>query len=356
MKKKIIIDNKETRYSVTEDGKIFNDDTGRELKGTTKTNEYHSVILMIDEKPRTFLVHRLVAEAFCENSNPEEKIQVDHINRDKHDNRAKNLRWVTSSENILNTSNKQTKKIKEYYEGNFNTDDWKEVYDNSEYMVNKNGMVVRIKTRKILSEQDRNGYKRVKVGQNLKSVHILVWESFNNQKIPEGYNIDHIDGNKGNNNLNNLRLSTHSENMKNAYRNGHAGQVGVKQYDLDGNFIKEFSNMQEAATEVGVTHNAVKSAANRHGTCQKYYWIRNDDDTKIEDIIDNWVPEGSVIIPEFPTYAINEKGEVYNKRTGKNLEWKRKNSTSSFYVNIKRTKRTINRLLKDVGFPQLENI
>jgi hypothetical protein len=43
MKKKIIINNKETNYSVTDDAKIFNDKTGRELKGTYSTNEYHSV-------------------------------------------------------------------------------------------------------------------------------------------------------------------------------------------------------------------------------------------------------------------------------------------------------------------------
>jgi hypothetical protein len=43
MKKKIIIDGKETNYSITDDAKIFNDTTGKELKGTYKTNEYHSV-------------------------------------------------------------------------------------------------------------------------------------------------------------------------------------------------------------------------------------------------------------------------------------------------------------------------
>ena len=42
-----------------------------------------------------------------------------------------------------------------------------------------------------------------------------MWEVFYG-KIPEGYEIDHIDRNPSNNALNNLRLVTPSENAKNA--------------------------------------------------------------------------------------------------------------------------------------------
>jgi len=46
-------------------------------------------------------VHRLVAEAFIPNEG--NKPQVDHINRNRADNRLGNLRWVTNSENQYNT-------------------------------------------------------------------------------------------------------------------------------------------------------------------------------------------------------------------------------------------------------------
>lgn len=48
----------------------------------------------------TFFIHRAVAELFV--PNPENKTCVDHINTDRLDNRAENLRWVTQKENCNN--------------------------------------------------------------------------------------------------------------------------------------------------------------------------------------------------------------------------------------------------------------
>lgn len=50
----------------------------------------------------TTLVHRLVAETFL--SNPNGYTEIDHLNRDKSDNRACNLRWCTHSENMRNST------------------------------------------------------------------------------------------------------------------------------------------------------------------------------------------------------------------------------------------------------------
>lgn len=48
----------------------------------------------------TYLVHRIIAETFLEN--PDNKPQIDHIDRDPSNNDVSNLRWVTASENCRN--------------------------------------------------------------------------------------------------------------------------------------------------------------------------------------------------------------------------------------------------------------
>ena len=46
--------------------------------------------------------HRIIAEQFIENDDPDNKTEVDHINQIETDNRIENLHWVTRSENSKN--------------------------------------------------------------------------------------------------------------------------------------------------------------------------------------------------------------------------------------------------------------
>ena len=317
MRKKIIINNKETNYSITDDAKIFNDKTGRELKGTYSTNEYHSVQLVIEGEPKTFMFHRLVAEAFCEN--PNNYTIVDHIDQDKHNDKASNLRWVSQSENAKNYERKTEKRKRKDYLGDFTEKQWKPIFgiDSKDYLISEDGEIVKKSTMKLLLFQERNKYQRVQIDGTLYSVHKKVWESFNLKEVPEGYQIDHIDGNKSNNHLNNLRLVTPSENMKNAYRNGHKNQVKVLQYSLEGEFIKEYNTIKEAAIDNKVQEAGLRGAIQRFGTCGGFYWLKENSEKSIQEIMYDWVPKGYKILKDFPTYCINEQGQVYNKRNKK---------------------------------------
>lgn len=66
------------------------------------TSGYYDVALCKQGKMRTFLVHRLVAEAFL--PNPENKEMVNHKDGNKRNNSVDNLEWVTRAENDLHAS------------------------------------------------------------------------------------------------------------------------------------------------------------------------------------------------------------------------------------------------------------
>jgi len=70
------------------------------LKGAKNNQGYMRLHVSINNKVYNFAIHRLIAEMFCENTY--NKPYVDHINANRSDNRACNLRWVTSSENNSN--------------------------------------------------------------------------------------------------------------------------------------------------------------------------------------------------------------------------------------------------------------
>lgn len=70
---------------------------GRILKDTAGKAGYPQVVLTKDKEKKNYSVHRLVAEAFI--PNPENKEQVNHIDRNKENNNISNLEWVTHQEN-----------------------------------------------------------------------------------------------------------------------------------------------------------------------------------------------------------------------------------------------------------------
>lgn len=90
--------------------------------------------------------------------------------------------------------------------------------------VSKEGLVYGVKNGKLvlrsLKPFPKKKYIRVYVwdyetNKNIsKRLHRLVWETFNGE-IPEGMQIDHIDGNPENNRLDNLRCVTAKENSNN---------------------------------------------------------------------------------------------------------------------------------------------
>ena len=94
-------------YLIFENGDVVNVNTGLKLKHFKNNCGYKTIGLSKKGKKSTKSVHRLLAKAYI--PNPDNKPQVDHINRIRDDNRLCNLRWVTNSENQLNKKFKVNK-------------------------------------------------------------------------------------------------------------------------------------------------------------------------------------------------------------------------------------------------------
>lgn len=68
------------------------------LKPKVSKSGYLHIQLTKDGKPKTFLVHRIIAMTFLEQENGDE-LQVNHIDGDKTNNQITNLEFTTAKEN-----------------------------------------------------------------------------------------------------------------------------------------------------------------------------------------------------------------------------------------------------------------
>lgn len=89
-----------SKYLACDEGYVLNTKTGYKIYGYQKKNGYCDISIKNDSgETKTLLIHRIIAEAFCEKPCSDD-IEVNHINGDKNDNRAVNLEWVTHNRNL----------------------------------------------------------------------------------------------------------------------------------------------------------------------------------------------------------------------------------------------------------------
>ena len=95
------IEGYEGLYKIYNDGKLWCCRKNRFVKLCEKNQGYQQYGLYDkDTKQKSFKIHRLVATAYI--PNPNNYLEIDHINRVRNDNRVENLRWVTHTMNAHN--------------------------------------------------------------------------------------------------------------------------------------------------------------------------------------------------------------------------------------------------------------
>lgn len=172
---------------------------------------------------------------------------------------------------------------------------WKKFYFEgveTDYSVSTEGVVRKDTTNYILSQSSQQDYKFVTLliagKQKRMRVHRMVAETFLDNPEKKPY-VNHINGNRGDNNIENLEWVTPSENTQHAVETGLfvSGRARpVIQYSLDGMQMATFESASEAARQTGGSQSKITMCCRRQRqTANDYQWRYYDDVqdvTKIE--------------------------------------------------------------------------
>lgn len=197
------------------------------------------------------------------------------------------------------------------YDGYYEVSDTGEVRSIDRYVTDTSGKhkgkkrFLKGSTMKLTNNKPRNredGYVVVNLRKDGTSwvapVHILVAKAFipNPDNLPT---VNHIDGDKHNNNASNLEWASYSENNIHALRTGLRSPRGnaISQYTLDGEYVASYKSACEAARVTGLSRGAISHCLN--GRMKKYggfIWRKQSESATT-------IPDGSTQEDELPAEA-----------------------------------------------------
>ena len=171
---------------------------------------------------------------------------------------------------------------------------WKKfIYEGQEtdYSVSTEGEVRKDTTNYILSQSSQQDYKFVGLIINGKQkrmrVHRMVALTFIDNPDNKPY-VNHINGNRSDNNVENLEWVTPSENTQHAVNTGlfKSGRTrAVIQYNLNGEQMATFESASEAARQTGGSQSKITMCCRRQrDSANDYQWRYYDDIQDVQKI------------------------------------------------------------------------
>lgn len=325
-----------SRYEVSTYGNIRNTKTHKLLSLCDKGDGYLYVTIYNGTKYVNRSIHTLVAQSFLVNN--ENKTTVNHIDKNQKNNRVTNLEWATHSEQInhrialsgvpmikgrkiikhdistgeklgeytsikaaLDSVNEEkngyTWKILNHmedaygfkwtFDDNMSGEIWKSIPEsicyNFGYSVSNLGRIKNNIGKILEGHITKRGYISVKIQNKAFFVHRIVATVFLGN-IGEDYVVNHKDGNKSNNILENLEIVTQSQNIQHAYDTKlieKTNKVKVIQVDEYGNIVRIFDSMTEVEKITGINRGNIHKGINSKSTIKGYRWF--DDVSKYNE-------------------------------------------------------------------------
>lgn len=199
---------------------------------------------------------------------------------------------------------------------------WKNIPNfEGKYKASNLGNVKSLITNKIMSGKSlRGGYRSVWLIDKCYKIHRLVALTFLKNDDKTKNVVNHIDGNKLNNNVKNLEWVTTAENTKHGYTVGKnkVTKRAVKMIGkFTGNIIYTFESLQLARIVTGISDSSIANVCKGKMLYAGGYKWEFADKNLNETIIDF---TGMKEIKNFPNYKIRKDGVIYSIRFKKILK------------------------------------
>ncbi len=301
-------------YCISDHARIWSRNHGKCIKLNTRY-KYHCARLYRSGKRKELAVRNLVASHFIKRKGEFEILR--HKDGDEMNSSFKNLEIISINTLLCEISSKNS-------DISDKKEQWRPIkrYNGYYYISDKGNVFSRYIMDHMKLQTDGNGYKYVLLQKGGKKKHSrinrLVARHFIGE-IPTKYEVDHVNWQRDQNHLTNLRIVTMSENRKNKSMES-SGKRPVIQYDENMNRLREFSSVSDAARILGLNSpHIISCCRGRQKTTGRYKWqykfFRPDKKKKIFTLRDDEEIKCLGIIngKDLSNYEVTNQGRVKHK-------------------------------------------